>query len=226
MHHDNEISEEIKSIGDELESEEEATRLKGIERTRKHLIEEDNPLFESYYEEGIIPPLIACLSSQSCALQLEAASAITSIVSQKSKYANAVYDVIPLLIKLLSSSDDCVVIESAAALGSLAEKSIFICGKIIELGAIEPLHTVVQNTDSVSISFRIFHTFCSLYLPFRQTLLFAINIQVDSLRTLSKTTRTITSHKSLSLPQEDIEALVNDAKKFLLSEDEEVYCKS
>lgn len=89
-------------------------------------VEEDPPIKKAV-EFGFIPLLVHYLGSKNTEIQLQAASAITSICSGSSSETQAVVSCgsVPLLLSLVSSQSDLQVCEQVVwALGNIAGDSI------------------------------------------------------------------------------------------------------
>jgi importin subunit alpha-1 len=118
------------------------SQLEGVQGIRKLLSIERNPPIQQVLESGILPQLVAFLTSESSQLVFESCWALTNIASGNSAQTNAVVNsgAVPLVIQLLKTSQDDDVKEQAVwFLGNAAGDSTKSRDLLLNMGVLDAI---------------------------------------------------------------------------------------
>ncbi|CAH8680563.1 unnamed protein product [Schistosoma rodhaini] len=143
----------LESIVANAENEDPAVRLLVVQSARKLLSSDRNPPIDELINAGMLPKLVACLTSEDPNLQFEAAWALTNIASGTSGQTLAVVQAgaVPRFLKLLSSSHPNVCEQAVWALGNIIGDGPVLRDYVIKLDVIKPLLKLL--TPNIPLNF-------------------------------------------------------------------------
>ncbi|KAH8869110.1 Importin subunit alpha-4 [Schistosoma japonicum] len=143
----------LEAIVANAENEDPAVRLLVVQSARKLLSSDRNPPIDELINAGMLPKLVACLTSEDPNLQFEAAWALTNIASGTSGQTLAVVQAgaVPRFLRLLSSSHPNVCEQAVWALGNIIGDGPVLRDYVIKLDVIKPLLKLL--TPNIPINF-------------------------------------------------------------------------